>query len=197
MDALVGEGVADPARLAVSGYSYGGFMAAWTTSHTDRFKAAIVGAPIVNAESFYGTSDIGRVVRFREEAGGDLVGHRELFRRLSPIQYVERVTTPTLVVHGEADDRCPIGQGEEWYIGLLAAGRAPAEFVRLSRPEPRVSRHRPSEPPNRCRSANVGLGGAASSQTSLTPRSPRRPPVPPPLVIHGRRGLLSVRTHRD
>ena len=40
------------------------------------------------------------------------------------------MTTPTLVVHGEADDRCPIGQGEEWYIGLLAAGRVPAEFVR-------------------------------------------------------------------
>ena len=76
VDALVGEGLADPARLAVSGYSYGGFMAAWTTSHSDRFKAAIVGAPIVNAESFYGTSDIGRG-SCRAEAGGDLVGHRE------------------------------------------------------------------------------------------------------------------------
>jgi dipeptidyl aminopeptidase/acylaminoacyl peptidase len=43
---------------------------------------------------------------------------------------VERVTTPTLIVHGEADDRCPIGQGEELFIGLLAAGRAPTEFVR-------------------------------------------------------------------
>ena len=129
VDALVREGVADPARLAVSGYSYGGFMAAWTTSHTDRFKAAIVGAPIVNAESFYGTSDIGAWFG-PWEAGGDVVGHREVFRRLSPIHYVERVTTPTLVVHGEADDRCPIGQGEEWYIGLLAAERAPVEFVR-------------------------------------------------------------------
>jgi len=129
VDALVRDGIADPARLAVSGYSYGGFMAAWTTSHSDRFKAAVVGAPVVNAESFHGTSDIGAWFG-PWEAGGDLVGHRELFRRLSPINYVERVTTPTLVVHGEADDRCPISQGEEWYIGLLAVGRVPAEFAR-------------------------------------------------------------------
>ncbi len=129
VDALVADGIADPARLAVSGYSYGGFMTAWTTSHTDRFKAAVVGAPVVNAESFHGTSDIGPWFTPRE-VGGDLVGHRELFRRLSPIHSIEHVTTPTLVVHGEADDRCPIGQGEEWYIGLLAIGRVPTEFVR-------------------------------------------------------------------
>lgn len=129
VDALVADGTADPARLAVSGYSYGGFMTAWTTSHSDRFKAAVVGAPLVNAESFHGTSDIGPWFMPRE-VGGDLVGHRELFRRLSPIQYIEHVTTPTLVVHGEADDRCPISQGEEWYIGLLAGGRVPTEFIR-------------------------------------------------------------------
>ena len=129
VDALVRDGVADPARLAVSGYSYGGYMTAWTTSHTERFKAAVVGAPVVNVESFHGTSDIGAWFGPRE-AGGDLVGHREAFRRLSPINYVERVATPTLVVHGEADDRCPVSQGEEWYIGLLAVGRVPAEFIR-------------------------------------------------------------------
>jgi len=129
VDALVADGVADPARLAVSGYSYGGFMTAWTITHTDRFRAAVVGAPVVNLESFHGTSDIGPWFG-PWEAGGDLVGRRETYRRLSPITYVDRVATPTLIVHGEGDDRCPIGQGEEFYQGLLAAGRAPVEFVR-------------------------------------------------------------------
>ena len=129
VDALVADGIADADRLAVAGYSYGGFMASWTITHTDRFKAAVVGAPVIDLESFHGTSDIG--MWFAPwEMQGDLVTHRDTYRRLSPINYVERVTTPTLVLHGEADGRCPIGQGEELFIGLVAAGRVPTEFVR-------------------------------------------------------------------
>jgi len=129
VDALVADGTADADRLAVAGYSYGGFMTSWTITHTDRFKAAVVGAPVVNLESFHGTSDIGPW--FGEwEMRGDVVTQRETYRRLSPINYVERATTPTLIVHGEADDRCPIGQGEELFVGLVAAGRVPVEFVR-------------------------------------------------------------------
>lgn len=129
VDALIAEGIADGARLAVAGYSYGGFMTAWTIAHTDRFRAAVVGAPVVNLESFHGTSDIG--MWFSPwEMHGDLFAHRDTYRRLSPTSYVERVTTPTLIVHGEADDRCPIGQGEELFTGLVAAGKAPVEFVR-------------------------------------------------------------------
>jgi len=128
-DALVADGLADPERLAVAGYSYGGYMTAWTIAHTDRFKAAVVGAPVTNLESFHGTSDIGPWFGLFEMKG-DLVGHRETYRRLSPVTYVDRITTPTLVLHGEADDRCPIGQGEELYAGLVAVGKVPAEFVR-------------------------------------------------------------------
>ena len=129
VDALVAEGTADDERLAVAGYSYGGFMTSWAVAHTDRFKAAVVGAPVVNLESFHGTADIG--MWFAPwEMRGDLATHREVYRRLSPINYVDRVTTPTLILHGEADDRCPIGQGEELFIGLIASGKAPAEFVR-------------------------------------------------------------------
>ena len=84
---------------------------------------------MTNLESFHGTSDIG--VWFGAwEMCGDLATNRETCRRLSPITYVERVTTPALIVHGEADDRCPVEQGEQFFAGLLAAGRAPAEFVR-------------------------------------------------------------------
>ena len=129
VDALVAEGIADARRLAVAGYSYGGFMASWTITHTDRFKAAVVGAPVVNLESFHGTSDIG--MWFAPwEMRGTVDSLREAYRRLSPIQYVDRVVTPTLIVHGEADDRCPIGQGEELFLGLIAAGRVPTEFAR-------------------------------------------------------------------
>ena len=129
VDQLIAEGVADPDRLAVAGYSYGGFMTSWTIGHTDRFKAAVVGAPVVNQESFFGTSDIG--MWFAPwEMGGGINEAREAFRRLSPINYVDKVTTPTLVLHGEADERCPIGQGEELFAGLVAAGNVPTEFVR-------------------------------------------------------------------
>jgi dipeptidyl aminopeptidase/acylaminoacyl peptidase len=128
IDALVQEGLADPQRLAVTGYSYGGYMTSWVVGHTDRFKAAIIGAPVTNMESFHGTSDIG--MWFGPfEMGGPLVASRDVFRRLSPITYVDQVTTPCLILHGEADDRCPIGQGEEFLIALRAQKKI-AEMVR-------------------------------------------------------------------
>jgi dipeptidyl aminopeptidase/acylaminoacyl peptidase len=128
VDALVAEGIADPERLAVTGYSYGGYMTSWVVGHTDRFKAAVIGAPVTNLESFHGASDIG--MWFGPfEMGGPLIEAREVFRRLSPISSVDQVATPCLVLHGEADDRCPIGQGEEWFIALRAQGK-PAEMVR-------------------------------------------------------------------
>src|SRR5205807_7657332 len=87
VDQLVAEGVADPDRLAVAGYSYGGFRTSWTIGHTERVKAAVVGAPVTNQESFFGTSDIG--MWFAPwEMGARLTDDRETFRRLSPINYV-------------------------------------------------------------------------------------------------------------
>jgi dipeptidyl aminopeptidase/acylaminoacyl peptidase len=129
IDELVAEGIAHPDLLAVAGYSYGGYMAAWMIGYSDRFRAAVVGAPIVNLESLHGTSDIGMWYCFWEMQG-DIVSNRDRFRRLSPVNYVDQVTTPTLILHGEADERCPISQGEELFIGLLAVGRVPVEFVR-------------------------------------------------------------------
>lgn len=150
VDALVAEGLADPDRLAVAGYSYGGYMTSYVITHTPRFKAAVVGAPVVNLESFFGTSDIG--LWFGPWEMGSLPDSTGVFRRLSPVNYLSQVTTPTLVLHGEADDRCPIGQGEELFIGLVAAGRVPTEFVRYpggshlfvlgGRPSHRVDYHR-------------------------------------------------------
>jgi dipeptidyl aminopeptidase/acylaminoacyl peptidase len=129
VDTLCAEGIADPDHLAVTGYSYGGYMTAWTIGHTQRYKAAVIGAPVINLESFHGTSDIGMWFS-GWYLQGDLAAHREIYRRVSPTNYAERVTTPALIVHGEADERCPIGQGEEFYMALVAAGKVPVEFVR-------------------------------------------------------------------
>ncbi len=128
VDELVGEGLADPARLAVVGYSYGGYLAAWAICHTDRFRAAVIGAPIANLESFRRTSDIGAWYTPWEMAGTE-AENQELFRRLSPVNHAGRAATPALILHGEDDLRCPIGQGEELEQRLAAAG-APVELVR-------------------------------------------------------------------
>ncbi len=128
VDALISEGFVDSNRLSVAGYSYGGYMAAWMIGHTDRFRAAVVGAPITNLESFIGTSDIGKWY-IPWEMGGNITGNREILRRLSPVNYVNHVKTPTLILHGEADDRCPIGQGEEFFIGMIQFN-TPVEFIR-------------------------------------------------------------------
>jgi dipeptidyl aminopeptidase/acylaminoacyl peptidase len=97
--------------------------------HTDRFKAAVIGAPITNLESFFGTSDIGMWYT-AWEMGGGITKNQDTFRRLSPVNYADQVTTPTLILHGEEDERCPIGQSEELFTRLMAAGKTTVEFVR-------------------------------------------------------------------
>ena len=118
----------DPDRLGVYGYSYGGYMTAWIIGHTDRFKAAAIGAPVVDLTSSFGTSDIGHIF-VPLQIGGSPVECPEEYRTRSPLTYLHRARTPSLILHGEADDRCPIGQGEQLFVALLGAG-CPVEFVR-------------------------------------------------------------------
>jgi dipeptidyl aminopeptidase/acylaminoacyl peptidase len=118
----------DPSRLGVYGYSYGGFMSSWIIGHTDRFAAAVIGAPVVNLVSFYGTADIGWIFG-PLQIGGTPDECPEEYRFRSPLTYLDRARTPTLILHGEADDRVPIGQGEELVVALKQAG-CPVEFVR-------------------------------------------------------------------
>ncbi|HJM74631.1 MAG TPA: S9 family peptidase [Dehalococcoidia bacterium] len=116
-------------RLGVHGYSYGGYMASWVVGHTDRFKAAVVGAPVINLLSMWGTTDIG--VTFGEEQWGGRP-HRNLdwYIERSPLTYADRVQTPVLLMHGEADVRCPISQSEEYFTALKRQGKT-VEFVRF------------------------------------------------------------------
>jgi len=103
-------------------------MTSWTIGHTDRFQAAVCGAPVFNFESFWGTSDIGHVFG-QMQWGVEPFEDREWCIAHSPATHAHQVRTPTLIVHGEADHRCPIGQGEEMFVALKKAG-CEVEFVR-------------------------------------------------------------------
>ncbi|MBV9175236.1 MAG: S9 family peptidase [Chloroflexi bacterium] len=128
VDAVLERPYADPERTGIWGYSYGGFMTAWTISHTDRFKAAVCGAPCFDLESMYGTSDISHEWGLYQW-GGKPHEASEAFAAHSPSTFAHRTRTPTLIVHGEADERCPIGQGEQMFVALHQAG-CEVEFAR-------------------------------------------------------------------
>jgi dipeptidyl aminopeptidase/acylaminoacyl peptidase/CubicO group peptidase (beta-lactamase class C family) len=120
LDALVAEGIADPARLAVTGYSYGGYMTCYLTSRDGRFAAAVAGGCVSDLRSMAGTSDEGHGLSdhewgFKSPAGRD-------FAASDPIARVTDVRTPTLLLHGDADLRCPVGQAEQWHVALRELG---------------------------------------------------------------------------
>jgi dipeptidyl aminopeptidase/acylaminoacyl peptidase len=114
-DYAVSQGWADPNRLAIFGWSAGGFMTAWTVTQTHRYRAAIEGAGITDWLSFIPESDIAQVdydARYEERGA-------EPFLKFSPVMYADRVTTPLLILDGQADIRVPMLQGRELFI-LLA-----------------------------------------------------------------------------
>ncbi|GAA2778143.1 serine hydrolase [Crossiella cryophila] len=123
LDDLVAEGIADPRRLAVTGYSYGGFMTCYLTSRDPRFAAAVAGGVVSDLTSMAGTSDVGHLLAELE------LGSSAEFGPMSPLTKVGRVRTPTLILHGDADDRCPVGQAEQWFTALRAQG-VPTRLVR-------------------------------------------------------------------
>ena len=127
VDAFVADGVADRRRLYVEGISYGGFMTSWIVGHTNRFKAAVVTAPVSNLVSMFGTSDIPLFERY--EIGALPWERIDEFQKRSPLTYLEDVKTPVLLVHNEGDLRCPIGQSEEIFQTLAALDKE-VEFVR-------------------------------------------------------------------
>jgi dipeptidyl aminopeptidase/acylaminoacyl peptidase len=127
LDELVERKIADPKRLFASGYSYGGYMSSWMVGQTRRFRAAVIGAPITDLVSAFGTDDIPHYNI--ESMGGTPETHFEEYRKRSPLTYVQNVETPCLLLHWEGDLRCPIAQSEQFFIGLRLLGRE-AELVR-------------------------------------------------------------------
>lgn len=128
VDKVLERPYADAERTGAWGYSYGGYMTSWILGQTDRFKAIVCGAPCFDLESMYGTSDISHT--FGElQWGGAPFESESWYKAHSPSTFAHRATTPTMIVHGEADERCPIGQGEQMFIALKKAG-CEVEFVR-------------------------------------------------------------------
>ena len=121
LDQLVAEGFADPDRLAVAGYSYGGFMACWLTGHDDRFAAAVAGGPVSDLVSMGGTSDDSHFLSVYE-LGGTPWQEPEKYAAMSPLTRVSHVRTPTLVIQGANDLTCPIGQAQQWHTALREQG---------------------------------------------------------------------------
>jgi dipeptidyl aminopeptidase/acylaminoacyl peptidase/CubicO group peptidase (beta-lactamase class C family) len=121
IDALVADGIADPERLAVTGYSYGGYMTCFLTSRDDRFAAAVAGGAVSDLVSEVGTAQDGHVLA-RYELGGESWANRDTYAAMSPLARVEHVRTPTLVYHGDADRTCPVGQAQQWHTALRERG---------------------------------------------------------------------------
>lgn len=117
VDYLVKEGIADPDRLGIGGWSYGGYMAAWAVTQTDRFKVAVSGAPVISWISEYGTESPA-VNRYDRTLLGDLYDNMNLFAKVSPLSHIRNATTPTLLICAEDDKIDPIGQCWEFFRGL-------------------------------------------------------------------------------
>lgn len=133
LDHAIAAGGIDPARVGVTGGSYGGYMTNWLLGHSDRFKAGVTQRSLSNLYSLYGTDDIA-VVSLDVEFGGppwsEANAGRDRYLALSPITYVERITAPLLILHSELDYRCPIEQAEQLFIALKRLGRE-VVFVRF------------------------------------------------------------------
>lgn len=126
IDYLVAKGIADPEKLGQTGWSYGGYMTAWTLTQTNRFKAVMVGAGLTNMFSMYSTNDLQRVLEgyFGAEPWDDLEG----YWKKSAMAYIKQARTPTLILHGAEDKRVPVGQAQELYMGLRK-NDVPVELV--------------------------------------------------------------------
>lgn len=138
VDKVIAMGVADPNRLGVMGWSYGGYMTSTIITKTTRFKAASAGAPVTNLMSFNGTADIPGFVP--DYFGNDFWNDPATYARHSAMFNIKNAKTPTLVQHGEADIRVPISQGYELYNALKRQG-VPTRMIVLPR-QP----HGPNEP---------------------------------------------------
>ena len=115
VDALIARGIADADRLFMYGWSYGGIMANWAATHTDRFKAIVSGASVADGRLQYAISD-SRRWRFDYFRGSPFLdAHHPLYQRESPVTHAKHAKTPTLFIVGAEDKRCPLEQSLMMY----------------------------------------------------------------------------------
>ena len=120
VDKAIDMGIADPQRLAVMGWSYGGYMTSFVVTRTERFKAASMGAGLPNLISMTTTTDIPDYLV--AHMGGEFWEDYETYEKHSAIYRINNVKTPTQVIHGANDLRVPFTQGQEFYVALKRKG---------------------------------------------------------------------------
>ncbi|TKJ33290.1 hypothetical protein CEE39_04210 [bacterium (candidate division B38) B3_B38] len=130
VDEVIKRGIADPEKMGIRGWSYGGILGGWTITQTNRFKAASLGAMVTDWNSEYGQG-FNYDVRFWY-IGGKPWSNPEAYQRLSSIAYIKNVTTPTLLLHGEQDVTCTIEQSMNFYTGLKEEEKM-VRFIRFPR----------------------------------------------------------------
>ena len=125
VDHLIQAGIADPEKLGIGGWSYGGYMSAWAITQTDRFKAAVVGAGMSDLATEFGT-EIDSA--YDEWFYGLPWESREKFQAGSPMTFIQRAKTPALILQGENDVIDPVSQAQPLYRALKRLG-VPSDFV--------------------------------------------------------------------
>ncbi len=130
VDHVIGMGIADPNKLGVMGWSYGGYMTSMIITKTNRFKAASAGAPVTNLMSFNGTADIPSFIPDYFES--EFWDNPAIYAKHSAMFNIKNAKTPTLIQHGENDLRVPIAQGYELY-NALRRQNVPTRMIILPR----------------------------------------------------------------
>ncbi len=130
LDHVISMGFVDPERLGVGGWSHGGYMTAWTVTQTDRFKCAVMGAGLSNLVSDQGQNDVPRMNDdyFDKSVYEDSTPYLQR----SAMTFIRNARTPTLILHGEKDERVAVPQAWEMYRALKTVG-VPTQFVTYPR----------------------------------------------------------------
>jgi dipeptidyl aminopeptidase/acylaminoacyl peptidase len=140
---LKGLGIVDESRVAVSGWSCGGFMTTWLAAHYDGWSAAVAGAAVTDWFDAYNLGDITDYFR-REMGGSPWVGdNAENYHRWPPITYAHRIDTPTLILATIGDERVPVTQAYKLFRALRDNGTE-VQFIAYP-----VGGHFPSDPVHR------------------------------------------------
>jgi dipeptidyl aminopeptidase/acylaminoacyl peptidase len=120
VDAAIDAAPIDPNRLGICGWSYGGYMTMWAVTQTNRFKAAMAGAGLSNWQSYYGENLIDQwMIPF---FGKSVYDDPDVYAKSSPINFIKKVKTPTLILVGDSDGEVPAPQSYEFWHALKTLG---------------------------------------------------------------------------
>ncbi len=120
VDAVLASAPVDPGRVGIYGHSYGGYMTMWAVTQTGRFHAAVASAGIASWQSYYGQNRIDQWML--PYFGKTVYDDPEVYARSSPITFIKKVKTPTLVLQGERDAEVPLPQAYEFWHALRSLG---------------------------------------------------------------------------